>query len=109
MTVILRWPRSGPRRMDGPGRRPSRLATLAPQGDGPESLPMAIALIPQHSATDDQPHDLVGAFEYLVHTDVAQDALNRMIAQIAVAAMQLQAAIDHLETRIGRKALGLRG
>src|SRR5262249_26996019 len=34
VTVILRWPRSGPRRMIGPGRRPSRLASLAPQGDG---------------------------------------------------------------------------
>ena len=32
----LRWPRSGPRRMHGhcTGRRPSRLAALAPQGDG---------------------------------------------------------------------------
>src|SRR6266851_7277580 len=28
----------GPRRMHGPGRRPSRLASLAPQGDGTESL-----------------------------------------------------------------------
>ena len=36
-------------------------------------------------------------------------ALDRMIAQIAVAAMQLQAAIDHLEAGIGGKALGLRG
>src|SRR5919109_1038234 len=26
--------RGGPRRMHGPGRRPSRLASLAPQGDG---------------------------------------------------------------------------
>src|SRR5262249_33248994 len=34
--VILRWPRSGPRRMQlkHPGRGPSRLAPLAPQGDG---------------------------------------------------------------------------
>src|SRR6202035_5039142 len=35
--VILRWPQSGPRRMHGPGRRPSRLALLAPQGDGSKS------------------------------------------------------------------------
>src|SRR5437667_12870744 len=40
VTVILRWPRSGPRRMIGPGRRPSRLASLAPQGDG-ESVSFA--------------------------------------------------------------------
>ena len=34
--VILSWPRSGSRRMRPKrlGRRPSRLATLAPQGDG---------------------------------------------------------------------------
>jgi hypothetical protein len=42
-----------------------------------------------------------------MHAHVAQDAFDRMIAQIAIAAMQLQAAIDHLETRIGSKALGL--
>src|SRR5580658_7634137 len=37
MAVILRWPRSSPRRMNRPrrpGRRPSRLAPLAPQDDG---------------------------------------------------------------------------
>jgi hypothetical protein len=35
-TVILRRPQSGPRRMRPrrPGRRPSRVAALAPQGDG---------------------------------------------------------------------------
>ena len=39
LTVILRWPRSGPRRMrpERRGRRPSRLASLAPQGDGYKS------------------------------------------------------------------------
>ena len=42
-----------------------------------------------------------------MHAHVAQDAFNGMIAQISVAAMQLQAAIDHLETRIGGKTLGL--
>src|ERR1700739_366313 len=38
-TVTLRWRRSGPRRMrpERLGRRPSRLAPLAPQGDGYES------------------------------------------------------------------------
>src|SRR5215470_19369979 len=30
--VILRWPRSGPRRMIGPGRRPSRLPRLKRPG-----------------------------------------------------------------------------
>src|ERR1700722_13936522 len=39
LSVILRWPRSGPRRMRPrrPGRRPSRLASLAPQGDGKDA------------------------------------------------------------------------
>jgi hypothetical protein len=39
--VILRWPRCGPRRMRPrrPGRRPSRLAALAPQGDGSMPIP----------------------------------------------------------------------
>src|SRR6201987_2983665 len=43
--VILRWPRSGPRRMSPPGRRPSRLATLAPQGEGKQHLPMRPAVL----------------------------------------------------------------
>src|SRR6202030_4112946 len=38
--VVIRHPEvaaaGGPRRMHGPGRRPSRLAALAPQGDGLE-------------------------------------------------------------------------
>ncbi len=44
-----------------------------------------------------------------MHTNVAQNALDRMIAQIAVAAVQLQAAIDHVEPRIGCKTLCLCG
>ncbi len=65
--------------------------------------------IAQHSAADDEPHDFVGAFQYLMDAHIAQDALNGMIAQIAITAMQLQAAIHHLEARIGSKALRLRG
>src|SRR6476469_4581952 len=44
-----------------------------------------------------------------MHAHVAQDAFDWMIAQVAVPTMQLQPAIDHLETRIGGKSLGLRG
>src|SRR5580692_2099889 len=33
-TVILRWPRSGPRRAAARAVHPSRLASLAPQDDG---------------------------------------------------------------------------
>src|ERR1044072_9072859 len=62
--------------------------------------------IAQQLPADDQPHDLIGAFQDLVNPQVPQDALDGMIAQIAVAAMQLQAAIDHLEPGIGRKPFG---
>src|ERR1019366_4647103 len=43
-SVILRRPRSDPRRMQPrrPGRRPSRLASPAPQGDGVTSMPLEI-------------------------------------------------------------------
>ena len=40
-----------------------------------------------------------------MHAHVAQDALDRMVAQVAVAAVQLQAAIDHLEAGVGGKRL----
>src|SRR5262245_1449418 len=40
---------------------------------------------------------------------VAQDTLNRVLAQIAIAAMQWEAASDHLESCIGGKTLGLSG
>src|SRR5712671_3376134 len=62
--------------------------------------------IPQQVPADDQSHHLVGALENLVHAQIPQNALDGMIAQIAVAAVKLQAAIDHVEAGIGRKALG---
>ena len=65
--------------------------------------------VPQQVPADDQPHHLVGAFQDLVHAHVAQHALDRMVAQIAVAAVQLQAAVDHLETCVGGEPLGHRG
>ena len=43
-----------------------------------------------------------------MHAQVPQNALDGMIAQIAVAAVELQAAIDHVEAGIGRQALGFR-
>src|SRR5665213_70394 len=50
-------------------------------------LKFAKRSIPQHRAGDDDAHDLVGAFEDLVHAHIAQDALDRVVAQIAVAAV----------------------
>src|SRR5579885_999587 len=44
-----------------------------------------------------------------MYPHVAQHTLNRVVAEIAVAPVQLQAAVDHLESRVGGKALGLGG
>src|SRR3569833_2513096 len=68
-------------------------------------LKSATRSIPQHRARDDDAHDLVGAFEDLVHAHVAQHALDGMVAQIAVAAVHLQAAIDDVEAGVGGEAL----
>src|SRR5262245_11718465 len=44
-----------------------------------------------------------------MHANVAQYAFDGMITQIAIAAVQLQAAIDPFESRIGREAFCLCG
>src|SRR3982074_3443981 len=44
----------------------------------------------QKPPRNDHPHDLVGALEDLVHTQVAEIALDGEVLQVAVAAMQLQ-------------------
>ena len=59
-------------------------------------------------AGDDDAHDLVGAFEDLVHAQIAQIALDREILEIAVAAMQLQRLVDDMKPGIGGEALGHR-
>ena len=41
---------------------------------------LAFSLIAQHSAADDEPHDFVGAFQYLMNAHIAQDAFDGMIA-----------------------------
>ena len=117
------------RRIVAPRRRAARATRAPSMGDGVERLrpvegdetggaapleqdfrsDIGRVQLPSMCAADDQSHDLVGAFQDLVHAHVAQHALDRMIAQIAVTAMQLQAAIDHLEAGIGGKPLGLRG
>src|SRR5579875_2536325 len=42
------------------------------------------------SPADDHPHDLVGALQDAVHPQVAHDLFQTILAQIAVAAVQLQ-------------------
>jgi len=47
----------------------------------------------EHAAGDDDAHDFVGAFQNLVHACVAQQALQRVFADVAVAAVQLQGLV----------------
>src|SRR6185295_12252604 len=48
----------------------------------------------QQVPADDHPHHLVGALEDRVDPKVAPEALDRIVHQIAVAAVQLKRAID---------------
>src|SRR5690606_14869134 len=62
----------------------------------------------QKLAGNDDPHDFVGAFEDLVHAQIAQDAFDRIVPDIAVAAMYLQRFVAGGEAGIGSEALGHR-
>src|ERR1700721_2476549 len=61
-----------------------------------------------HLTRHDQPHDLVGAFQNLMHPQVAHDLFDAVLAQVTVTAMQLQRLVGDLETDIGTEALGHR-
>src|SRR6056297_1277862 len=50
---------------------------------------------------NNQAHDFVGAFQNLVHPQVAQVALKRVFANVAITAVKLQGLVDHLKTGIG--------
>src|SRR4051794_40559503 len=52
------------------------------------------ALLAEQVAADDHAHDLVGALEDRMHPQVAPEALDRIVHQIAVAAVELQCAVD---------------
>src|SRR6201991_1062813 len=67
---------------------------------GPESAGLG--------ATDDHPHDFVGPLENSVHPKVADDFLQTILAQVAVATVQLQRLVRHLETSVGDIAFGHR-
>src|SRR6185312_14025590 len=43
-----------------------------------------------------------------MHAQIAQHALDRVIAQVAIAAMHLQTAVDHLEAGVSGEAFRLR-
>src|SRR5271169_2150469 len=54
---------------------------------------------------DDHAHDLVRSLENLVHAHVAQVAFDRIVLEIAVAAVKLKRIVAHREGNIGGKAL----
>src|SRR6218665_2640945 len=62
----------------------------------------------EYAPRNDQAHDFVAAFQYLVHAGVAQQALDRVLADVAVAAVQLQRLVADGKADVGGKALGHR-
>src|SRR6185312_8562319 len=62
----------------------------------------------EQAARDDEAHDLVGAFEDPVDAQIAEVALDRIVLDVAVAAMELQRLVADPEAGIGREALGHR-
>ena len=56
-TVILRCERSEPRRMHGPGRRPSRAASRPPQGDGQRTSSLVLATAAASEFCQSQVHE----------------------------------------------------
>src|SRR5918994_4578910 len=69
------------------------------------SLARMVSAVEQATG-DDQPHDLVGAFEDLVHPDISEEALYCVFLYVAVAAVQLQGVVAHVEGDVGGKSLG---
>src|SRR3546814_1832652 len=57
----------------------------------------------QQVPSDDHPHHLIGAFEDRMDAQVAPETLDRIVAQIAIAAEQLQRVVDDLAAIVGRE------
>lgn len=51
-------------------------------------------------------HDLVGALKDLMHSQVTEEALDRVVLQIAVATVHLQTVIDDVEALVSGELLG---
>ena len=49
----------------------------------------------QQLPSDDHAHDFVGTFENAVDAQISEEALDRIILEIAVAAVELQRAVDN--------------
>src|SRR3546814_7515105 len=54
-------------------------------------------------SSDLHPHHLIGAFEDRMDAQVAPETLDRIVAQIAIAAEQLQRVVDDLAAIVGRE------
>src|SRR4051812_6819506 len=63
----------------------------------------------KHVPGDDDAHDLVGALQDRMDAKVAPEALDRVIHQIAVAAVELERPVDDGGAGVGGEALGHRG
>ncbi len=57
----------------------------------------------EDGAADDDVHDFIRALKDLVHAAVSEVALDGVVFQIAVAAVQLQAAVDDVEALRGER------
>ena len=56
-------------------------------------------------ARNNDPHDFIGAFKNLMHPQIPHHALNLIVLQIPVAAVNLQRFIGDIKSGIGNKAL----
>jgi len=64
-----------------------------------------VSVIFEEDALYDVHHYLVGALQNLVNTKVSQVALDRVVLQVTIAAVHLQAVVDDVETLVCRKLL----
>src|SRR6185437_2702714 len=60
------------------------------------AAPSLPAISTQQLARDDDAHDLVGAFQDLVHAQIAHQLLDAEVLEVAVAAVDLQRLVAHL-------------
>ena len=67
---------------------------------------MQLSIILEKGALNDVHHNFVGAFEDLVDAQIPQESLNRVVLQVAIATMHLQAVIDDVEALVGGEFLG---
>src|SRR5579859_5864997 len=55
----------------------------------------------KHVARDDDAHDFIGAFEYLMNAQIAYDFLDAIVGEITVPAEELKGLVGNVESGIG--------